>query len=119
MSKLIKSIKLQFHIWGVNNEYIKKLYAELWCDIFLSNVSFPKKGHHQHIKTFGVLDCIQIDLTQIAFDKVDILARNGFFWVLTIIDCFSKFAWAYPLKTKETKPICEILCKLFLTDITK
>ena len=32
---------------------------------------------------------------------------------MNVIDCFSKFAWAYPLKTKETKPICEILCKLF------
>ena len=60
-----------------------------------------------------VFERIQIDLTQIAFEKEDILARKGFLWVLNVIDCFSKFAWAYPLKTKETKPICEILCKLF------
>ena len=63
----------------MNIQYIKKVYSELCWDICLSNVSLPKKGHHQHIKTFGVLDRIQIDLTQIAFEKVDILARKGFF----------------------------------------
>ena len=87
VSKLIKSIKSLFHIWGVNNEYFKNVYAELFCDICLSNVSLPKKEHHKHIKTFGVLDRIQINLTQIAFEKEDILARKGFFRVLTVIDC--------------------------------
>ena len=69
VSKLIKSIKSLFHIWGVNNEYFKNVCAELFCDICLSNVSLPKKEHHKHIKTFGVLDRIQINLTQIALKK--------------------------------------------------
>ena len=48
------------------------------------------QGHHKHIKTSGVLVHIQIDITQIAFEKEDILARKGFVWALTVIDCFSK-----------------------------
>ena len=56
---------------------------------------------------------MQIDLSQIAFDNKDILATKGYRWILTVIDCFSKFGWAFPLHSKETNPICEILCELF------
>ena len=33
-----------------------------------------------------------------------------------MIDCFSKFACAYPLRSKESKPICDLLCELFLKE---
>ena len=50
------------------------------------------------------------------FEEEDILAKRGYIWILTVIDCFSKFAWAYHLKSKETILICEILCKLFFKE---
>lgn len=110
---LIKSLKYHCHIWGVVSNGIKNLYTELNCEICLSNLTLPKKGHYKHIKTFAVFDRIQIDLTQIAFDDKDILSKKGYKWILTVIDCFSKFAWAFPLQSKETNPICAILCDLF------
>ena len=55
VSTLMKSIELQFHIWGVNNDQFKKVYVELGCEICLSNVSLPKRVHHKHIETYGVL----------------------------------------------------------------
>ena len=116
LTTLIKSIKSHFHIWGAENDRFKNTYSELNCEICLSNITLPKRGHYKHIKTFCVFERVQIDLTQIAFDNEDILSRNGYKWVLTIIDCFSKFAWAYPLRSKESKPICDILCELFLKE---
>ena len=91
-------------------------YMQNYAVIFVYPMCHFQRKDITNTSKHSVLDRIQIDLTQIAFEKEDILARKGFFWVLTVIDCFSKFAWAYPLKTKETKPICEILCKLFLTE---
>ena len=77
----------------------------------------PKRTHSSHIKSFEILDRIQIDLTQIAYgDQEDILSRKGYKWVLTVIDCFSKYVWAYPLKSKETNRICELLSQLFSSE---
>lgn len=83
-------MKSSFHIWGAENDRIKNTYSELNCEICLSNVTLPKRGHYKHIKTFCVFERVQIDLTQISFENEDILSRNGYKWVLTIIDCFSK-----------------------------
>ena len=49
-------------------------------------------------------------------DQEDILSRKGYKWVLTVIDCFSKYVWAYPLKSKETNRICELLSQLFSSE---
>ena len=42
-----------------------------------------------------------------------ILSRRGYRWVLTVIDCFSKYALAFPLKRKESNNICMMLLDLF------
>ena len=116
ITTLIKAMKSHFHIWGVENDRFKNTYSELNCEICLSTITLPKPGHYKHIKSFAVLERVQIDLTQIVFGEEDILSKNGYKWVLTVIDCFSKFAWAYPLRSKESKPICDILCELFLRE---
>ena len=80
-TELIKSLKYHFHIWGVADDSIKNYYTELNCEICLSNLVLPKRRHHKHIKTFGVFERVQIDLTQVAFDNKDILSKkvlNGF-----------------------------------------
>ena len=69
---------MQFYTWGVNNEYFKKVYAELSCIICLSDASLPKRGHYKHIKTYGVFERIQIDLTQISFEKIALLKEDIF-----------------------------------------
>ena len=114
LSKLMKS---NFHIWGLEKTSFKNLYSELQCDICSSNLLLPKRTHSSHIKSSEILDRIQIDLTQIAYgDQEDILSRKGYKWVLTVIDCFSKYVWAYPLKSKETNRICELLSQLFSSE---
>ena len=34
-------------------------------------------------------------------------------YILVVIDCYSKYIWAFPLKSKHTKNIIECLQKIF------
>lgn len=72
----------------------------------------------------------RIEEGKVIRDKLDILNRRpetrqnssvfingGYKYLLTVIDCFSKFAWVRPLKTKTDKAICDALLTI-LTDDT-
>ena len=114
---LSRTLKSHCYIWGLEQTSLKNLYSELQCDICSSNLLLPKPTHFNHIKSFEVFDRIQIDLTQIAYgDHEDILSRKGYKWALTVIEWFSKYVWAYPLKSKDTHRICELLLQLFLSE---
>ena len=114
---LCKSLKSHFYIWGLNTSSLKKIYTDLHCDICSSSVLLPKRSHSSHIKSFEIFERIQIDLTQVAFgEHKEILSKRGYKWVLTVLDCFSKYAWVFPLKTKETEQIFLLLWKLFSTE---
>ncbi|RWR99462.1 integrase core domain-containing protein-like protein [Dinothrombium tinctorium] len=41
-------------------------------------------------------------------------SNKGYKYIITIIDCFSKYAYAYPLKTKGANEVTNIFKKLFL-----
>ena len=110
ITTLFKSLKSKFYTWGLEQDRLKKLYLDLQCDICSSNVSLPKRAHSNHIKIF---ERIQIDLTQVHGES---LSKRGYRWILTVIDCFSKYAWAFPLKTKESDNVCILLCELFLNE---
>ena len=43
-------------------------------------------------------------------------SNNGFKYIVTIIDCFSKFLYAYPIKNKTPIEIIKVLKKVFQTD---
>lgn len=46
--------------------------------------------------------------------------NQGYKYILTVIDAFSKYAWAYPLKSKEAVGVAEALSDLFNThDVPK
>ena len=114
---LSRTLKSHWYIWGLEKNTLKDLYSELQCDICSSNLLLPKPIHFNQIKSFEVFERIQIDLTQIAYgNHEDILSRRGYKLALTVIDCFSKYAWAYPLKSKDTHRICELLLQLFLSE---
>jgi len=61
---------------------------------------FPRRKVilHDVDETWGMDLCFMNDL---ATDN------DGYKYLLTIIDCFSKFAWAVPLKTKDAKTVFE------------
>lgn len=52
----------------------------------------------------GINDLWQADLMDMKSLKK---YNNGYAYILTIIDCFTKFAWALPLKTKSKQEVVE------------
>ena len=60
------------------------------------------------IKSF--LDLMQADLMDLKeYGK----ENNGYKYVLVVINCFSKYVWAYPIKSKTSKEVAQALEKTF------
>lgn len=60
----------------------------------------PKKQHVDSVIATRIFERIQIDATEIATDKLsELRGKHGYRYLLTIVDCLSKMAFAYPLKT--------------------
>ena len=57
--------------------------------------------------------------SQIAIDLVDMSLRayNGFHWILTAVDLFSKFAYAVPMKNKEDSTVATAMKYLLKNEI--
>lgn len=57
-------------------------------------------------ETWGMDICFMTDLES---------DNKGYKYILTIIDCFSKFAWAIPLKTKDAKSVFDAFLQVLNT----
>lgn len=60
----------------------------------------------------GLNDLFQADLVEmIPYAK----SNKGFRYILVVIDAFSKYVWAYPVKRKTGKSVAEAMKKVFLS----
>jgi len=72
----------------------------------------PARKHflRRRVKILGIDDLWQADLVEmIPYAKYN----NGFKYLLTIIDAFSKFAWVLPLKNKTSQSIVDVMKTIF------
>ncbi len=68
--------------------------------------NFPRRN--TYLK--GISDLYQSDLVEmIPFSRVN----KGYRYILVLINCFSKMAYAQPLKTKTGKEISSVMEKIF------
>ena len=66
----------------------------------------PKRVHYERNKVIlnEIDDVWGADLVEMQkYAKVN----NGYRYLLTVIDCFSKYAWAIPLKDKKGKTVVD------------
>lgn len=64
----------------------------------------------------SLLDLFQIDLVEmIPYAK----ENKGYKYLLGVINCFSKFAWAFPLKTKTGPEVCNAMKNVFREQVPK
>jgi len=62
-----------------------------------------KNYDRRHVYVRGFKDLFQADLVEmIPYYK----CNNGFRYLLTVIDVFSKYAWAQPLRQKNARDVC-------------
>jgi IS30 family transposase len=62
-----------------------------------------------HVKLKGINDLWQADFVEMTqFSK----ENKGFKYLMTVIDCFTKYAWAVPLKNKSSTVVSSALEKI-------
>jgi hypothetical protein len=75
-----------------------------------ARVKFPRR----HTEIRDINETLQMDLVEMnPYSR----SNRGFKYILTIIDIFSKFAWALPLKNKSAIEVHKVLAKFFKTTI--
>lgn len=69
-----------------------------------------RKWRRNKVRVYGIDELWMADLTFMdGFEE----NNQGFRYILTVIDCFSKYAWAKPLKTKQATEVKKALIEIF------
>ena len=107
-SKKTYNMIYERHI-GITQDEVKKYVRN--CPTCIRNTSIKEKTDITPVVSDGPLQHIQIDL-------VDFLSyaehNDGYSYVLTMIDIFSRYVWAIPLCDKEGGTIHTELLKFFM-----
>jgi len=70
-----------------------------------------KNYTRRRVNVYGKNDLWQADLVEmIPYSK----QNKGYKYILCVIDCFTKFAWAIPLKSKSAKEVSRAMSKILL-----
>ena len=69
----------------------------------------------QPVRTSSIMERVQMDLLQMYGPKSPLKYESGhkFRLILTVMDCFSKYCWLIPLKTKQAIEVANGLCSIF------
>ena len=71
-----------------------------------ARINFPRR----HTRVWDINETLQMDLVEMTnYGKVN----RGFKYFISIIDVFSKYAWAFPLKNKSADEVYKVLKKFF------
>ena len=98
---------------------ISKKYVDLWFRKQLSpTLHKPVRYKFKRNKTIvmNIGDQYQSDLCDVANISKD---NDGFTFLLTCIDCFSRYVWVKPVKNKSGKEITKVLESIFREKVCK
>jgi hypothetical protein len=87
---------------------VRELVAN--CDVCKTAQPLKQKEAFKHVTASFCFEHIMIDLIDLKAYKT---ANEGYCCILTVVDVFSKFARAYPLKSKSATDVCCTLESLF------
>ena len=92
----------------VKNSEVEQTLQKL--DVYTLHKPTQREALYRRIYTKGINYLYQCDLVDIAKFGNE---NDGFKYIITVIDTFSKRAWAFPLKNKTTNEICKVMKKFF------
>ncbi|KAL4092501.1 hypothetical protein QTP88_027002 [Uroleucon formosanum] len=114
------SMKLQKHnlvYWSDPNELVDRLRLLLASkaagNTGVSNeiISIFEELHEARVNVYDKNDLWQVDLVEmIPYSK----KNKGYKYILCVIDCFTKFAWAIALKSKTAKEVSSAMSKILI-----
>lgn len=93
--------------WGINELQRKTGISQKICDEFL----YQQETHTKHYPTKNIFkrERVYINYTDqqwqadLAFMVKYSKENKGYQYILTVIDCFNKYPWGFPLKNKKTR----------------
>ena len=111
------------------DRFFRSLIAPHIVGITVKDVSDFLKKHESHqlhralertpivrpISEDSPLKRIQVDLIDLGADASVVHANQGYVYVMTCVDVYSRYLWCFPLKKKEAGHTAEALAKLFET----
>ena len=87
-----------------------KLYISYKINLAKTKYLFFTPHLKEDTFTYDIYEQWQADLVDIQQHKKE---TNRFSYILTVIDCYSKYAWCIPLKDKMGKEIINVFTDLF------
>lgn len=87
---------------------IRQVFSE--CLRCAQSQPLKTKDKQVHITAQAPMERLMIDLIDMSCYKE---VANGYAWILSVIDVYSKFSWAFPLQRKTGKEVAENLENLF------
>jgi transposase InsO family protein len=114
-TKLLKKDFLErFSVLRYSTDLVSDAAKDLKCEVCDGTRPLPKKQHVESIFTYAPFHRLQIDAVQIASSKLKrFRGKHGYRYLLALIDCFTKNAWVWPLKTLNIPETLAILEKFF------
>jgi hypothetical protein len=104
----------KFCVGKWSTKLVKEAAKDLKCSICDGSRPLPKKQHVESIFTYAPLRRMQMDATQIASEKLKrFRGSHKYRYLLTLVDCFTKYGWVWPLKTLSIAETLVILKKFF------
>lgn len=100
-------------LWKAVNKSIPKFTIKKWLqsqDAYTLHAPLRKRFKRNHFSVTNIDDLWQADLNDLKSLSKD---NDGYIYILTVIDVFSKFAWAVPLFRKTGIEISQAFKKIF------
>lgn len=98
------------YFFKIPRDIIRKVVSS--CTVCTQAQPLKVKEKQKHITASRPMERLMIDLIDLKCYKEK---NSNYAWILTVIDVYSKFAWAFPLFKKTGKEVAEVLENLFLT----
>jgi hypothetical protein len=101
-----QKVRLNYY-WKKLRQDVEKIVAN-WEQCLRNHAVIPMEHPSKATEITGIFDRIGIDLT---FGLTE--TKEGYHGLLTIVEYVSKFPWAYPIKTKSSEEVSQILWNFF------
>ena len=93
---------------GMKQKEVKEFLDTV--DTYTLHKPIRKKFETRRVYVKGIDDQFQADLVEMREFSNE---NNGYNYLLTVIDCFSKYAWAIPIRNKTADEILKAFDKIF------
>ena len=97
-------VRLQYKIPDLQARLSRMVRNCERCHAYIHEVKDPPI----RIKTTRVMQIVMFDLT-----KMKMVTPEGYTHILTMVDHFTKYKWAFPVRGKQAQPIADIMLETF------